>query len=102
MTTWIVVLIVIALIVIAGVVIAARKRNEVRLEERRAEAQDHREDAEVTARRAEQARLEAEEQADRARLQQEAADDLRRRADEIDPDVTDDERVEEPAEARRR
>ena len=66
------------------------------------EAREHREEADATARRAEQARLEAQEQADRARKQQEAADDLRRRADEVDPDVTaTTTAVEEPAEARR-
>ena len=97
-TIWIVVLIVVALIVVAGIMIAARKRRDAQLEERRAEARDHREDADATARRAEQARLEAQEQADRARKQQEAADDLRRRADEVDPDVT----VDEPRSSKRR
>ena len=100
-TIWIVVLLVVALLVVAGIIIAARKRRDAQLEERRVEAREHREDADATARRAEQARLEAEEKADRARKQQEAADDLRRRADEVDPDVTVDETVDEPEEARR-
>jgi hypothetical protein len=76
-------------------------------------ARGHREEADAQARNAEQARLEAEEQAERARREQEAAaeraevarrqeeaaEDLRRRADEVDPDVT----VEgqEPEETRR-
>lgn len=86
-TIWIVILIVAALAVLAGVFAAMRKRRETELEERRVEARSHREEAEATARHAEQARLEAEEQAERARREQDAAEALRRQADEVDPDV---------------
>ena len=111
-TIWIVVLIVVALLIIAGLALAARKRSEAQLEERRDVARGHREEAGAQASRAEQARREAEEEAERARREQqsaeeradlarrqeEAAEDLRRRADEVDPDVE----VDEPEETPRR
>ena len=47
----------------------------------------HREEADTRTRRAEQARLAAEEQAERARKEQAAAEGHRRQAQEVDPDV---------------
>jgi uncharacterized protein HemX len=82
-----VILVIAALIVLAIAWWLVKQRQAQRVEEHRAEAQDHREDARATERRAEQARLEAEEQAERARREQAAADDLKRQADEVDPDV---------------
>ena len=101
-TIWIVILIIVALLILGGLALAMRKRREAQLEEQRDVARGHREEADAQARKAEQARLEAEEQAERARREQEAAaeraevarrqeeaaEDLRRRADEVDPDVT--------------
>ena len=109
-TIWIVILIVVALLILAGIALAMRKRRDAQLEERRDVARGHREEADAQARNAEQARLEAEEQAERARRQQEAAEeqaegarqreeaaeDLRRRADEVDPDVSVDEPEQTP------
>lgn len=111
-TIWIVALIVVALLILGGIALAARKRRDAQLEEQREVARGHRDEAEAQASNAEQARLEAEEQAARARREQEAAEeraelarrqeeaaaDLRRRADEVDPDVG----VDEPEEAPRR
>jgi hypothetical protein len=111
-TIWIVVLVVAAVLIIGAIALAARKRSEAQLEERREVARGHREEAGAQARNAEQSRVEAEKEAERARQQQEAAEaqaeaarkreeaaeDLRRRADEVDPDVT----VEEPGETPRR
>jgi hypothetical protein len=51
------------------------------------EAQQHREEANVKARQAEKARLEAKEQSDLAASQQEEAERLRTHADELDPDA---------------
>lgn len=109
-TIWIVILIVVALAIVAGIYLAARKRREAQLEQQRDVARGHREEADAQARNAEQARREAEEEAERARREQEAAEeraevarrqeeaaaDLRRRADEVDPDVTADEPEETP------
>ena len=53
------------------------------------EAQSTREEAQSSARRAEQARLASEEQAAVARRERETADELERRAAEVDPDVED-------------
>ena len=86
-TIWIVVLVLAALVVIGVVMYVVRQRSEARLEERRLEAQSHREEANATARRAEKAQLEAKEQAEVARREQESAAELRQRADEVDPDV---------------
>jgi FtsZ-interacting cell division protein ZipA len=111
-TIWIVILIVVALLILGGIALAMRKRREAQLEEQREVARGHREEAGAQARKAEQARVEAEEEAARARRQQEAAEeqaelarrqeraaeDLRRRADEVDPDVV----VDEPEETPRR
>ena len=77
------------LIVLAIAAYVVRKRQAHQVEERRVEAQGTREEARATERRAEQARLQAEEQAERARNEQAAAEDLKRRADELDPDVDD-------------
>lgn len=94
-TIWIVVLVLAALLVIGGVMVGARKRRDAQLEERRVEAQGHREEANATARRAELAKLEAKEQAERADREAEAAAELRQRADEVDPDVDQDAAAEE-------
>ena len=51
------------------------------------EAGELRQRADSNARKAEQARLAADEQAERARRAQEAAAERRRQADELDPDV---------------
>ena len=89
-TSVIVILVIAALIVLAIGVYIMRKRQAERIEERRVEAQGTREEARATERRAEQARLQAEEQAERARRERAAAEDLQRKADELDPDVTED------------
>ena len=65
----------------------ARRQRERQLEQRRAEAREHREQADMKARKAEQARLAAEEQADRARKEQAAAEQHRQLAQQIDPDI---------------
>ena len=86
---WIIVLVAVAIIVVGGIVFAGRQRREAQLAERREEAQEHRDEAGSKARRAEQARLQAEEQAERAQRERDEAAELERRADEIDPDVPD-------------
>lgn len=86
-TTWIVVIVIVGVFVLAGVAWAATAGRAKRLEQRRAEAQQHREDANVKARQAEKARLVAKEQSELAATQQEEADRLRSHADELDPEV---------------
>ncbi len=86
-TAWIIVIVVAALIALGALAFAGRRRSEQVREERRGEAQEHREEARTTSRRAEQARLEAEEQAERARREQETARELEEKAARIDPDV---------------
>jgi uncharacterized protein HemX len=88
---WIIVLVAVAIIIVGGIVFAGRQRREAQLEERRVEAQGHREEASSKARRAEQARLQAEEQAERAERERAEAEQLERKAAEIDPDVPDEE-----------
>ena len=88
MSTTAVVLIGLALIflAVAGFVVY-RRQQEQKLEEKRTEAGELRQEADTRARKAEQARLQAEEQADRARKEQEAAEERRRQAAEVDPDI---------------
>ncbi|HEV2591310.1 MAG TPA: hypothetical protein VGU02_05390 [Gaiellaceae bacterium] len=93
-TTLIVVIVVIAVLVLAAVAWGMTAGRAKRMQQKRVVAQAHREQANVAARQAEKARLEAKEQSDRAAAQQAEADWLRSHADEIDPDATrDEERV---------
>ena len=70
------------------------RKRRVRIARRRDErhggreaAREHREQADTRDRKAQQARLTAEEQEDRARKEQTAAEEHRQQAQEIDPDV---------------
>ena len=101
---WIIV--VVAVVVLAALAWAGRKRN---LEQRRVEADAHREDAKERGLRAERASLAAEEQLAQARRQQLDAEELsavaerekaaaeqsHERARQVDPDIA------EPEDARR-
>jgi F0F1-type ATP synthase membrane subunit b/b' len=88
MSTWGIVVIVVAAVVLVAIVAYALTRGRARrLEQQRAEAQDVRTEARAKARQAEQARLAAEEQAEQARRQQNEAVALQQKANEVDPDV---------------
>ena len=92
-TTAIVLIVVGVLAALAIIAYAATQARGRKLEERREQAQDVRDEARAKARRAEQARLAAEEQAERARKEQQSATELRAKADELDPDVDDADRA---------
>ena len=96
-------IIVIAIAAIALVALFAllgKRRRATRLEERRVEAREHHEEAQIRGARADRAAAEAEERAARARREQAVADeqsaaadrerrfarDLQERAAELDPD----------------
>jgi FtsZ-interacting cell division protein ZipA len=92
-TVWIIVIVVAAIVLIGlALVTLGRKR---RLDSRRQEAAELREQAETRARSAKQAELASEEQAERARKEREAAEEHATRAREVDPDVDDEEREQE-------
>ena len=88
MNTTAIILIVVAVIVVLAVVAFLVIRQRARqLDQKRVEAREHREQADTSGRKSEQAPLAAEEQADRARKEQTAAEEHRQQAQEIDPDV---------------
>ena len=66
-TTLIVVIVIVAVVVIGLIAFAAQRARAKQLEANRIEASEHRERADAVSRKAEQARLEAEEQAAHAR-----------------------------------
>ncbi|MGH3022657.1 MAG: hypothetical protein ACRDNI_03280 [Gaiellaceae bacterium] len=88
MDTWLIVVIAVAAVLVAGLVLWALSRSKERkLEERRAEAGEHREKAELQELRARERETAAQEELDRAQNEREVAQAHTRRADEVDPDV---------------
>jgi hypothetical protein len=91
MDTWLIVVIALAAVLAVGVVVWALERGRARkLEERRAEAGEHREEAELRAIRARERREAAEAELERADREHAVAQAHARRADELDPDVDED------------
>jgi C4-dicarboxylate-specific signal transduction histidine kinase len=91
-TTWIVILVVIAVLILLALLILGRRQRERRLEGKREEAGQLRDQARVSERRAQEAELAAEEQAEVARRERAAAQQRAERARDVDPDVDDDNR----------
>jgi predicted lipid-binding transport protein (Tim44 family) len=92
MDTWLIILIVVGvLIVLAIAFLASRRARERQLESKRGEAQELRATAEQQTQRAEERAALAEEQAEQARRERVEAEEQLRRADEVDPDVDEDE-----------
>jgi flagellar biosynthesis/type III secretory pathway M-ring protein FliF/YscJ len=90
MDTWLIIVIAVAAVLVAGIVLWLLSRSkERRLEERRVEAGEHREKAELQSLRAREREAAAQEELERAQDEREVAQAHARRADEIDPDVDD-------------
>lgn len=81
-------LIVLGVLLLVGIIIVGgRRTQERRLEGKREEASELRDDAQTRARRAEEREALAQEQAERAKEERLAADEQLQRADKVDPDV---------------
>jgi Flp pilus assembly protein TadB len=88
MDTWLIIVIVVAAIVVLALALwAATRGRERRLESRRVEAGEQREQAELAAQQAEERELAAREELDRAERERAVARGHSARADELDPDV---------------
>jgi FtsZ-interacting cell division protein ZipA len=86
---WIVIAVVVALVVLGALFVVPRWR-ERSLEAKRTEASALRDRARIRVEKAEQREALAEEQAQEARRHREAAEATVQRADEVDPEVKDD------------
>lgn len=89
MGTWVIVAVVIAVIVLVVIALWAvdRSRKKRQLEERRVEAAEHREKAELEALRAGERERVANEELQRAERERSAAQAHVERANEVDPDL---------------
>jgi Flp pilus assembly protein TadB len=88
MATWIIIAaigVVIAIVIAAGIELRSRRARE----QRRVEAGEHREKAELQALRAREREEAARDELDRAERERAAAQAHSQRADEIDPDLDD-------------
>lgn len=93
MDTWLIVVLAVAAVLLVGAVLWALSRSkDRRLEERRVEAGEHREKAELQSLRAREREAAAQDELDRAENEREVAQAHARRADEIDPDADDSQR----------
>jgi Flp pilus assembly protein TadB len=88
MDTWLIIVIaVVAVLVVAAALWLVSRSRARRLEERRAEAGEHRETSERQALRAREREEAAQDELERAKMEREVAQAHARRADELDPDV---------------
>ena len=89
MDTWVIVALAFGAVLVLGVVLWAvsRAREQRRLEERRGEAAELREKAELQSRRAAEREQAASEELQRAERERSAAAVHSERADEVDPDL---------------
>jgi hypothetical protein len=88
MEWWIILLIILGALIVAGIIIVGgRRAGERRLESKRAEATELREEARVQQRRADERLSIAEEQAEQARTERAEAEERARQADDVDPDI---------------
>lgn len=93
MDTWLIVVLAVVAVLLVGVALWALSRSKNRqVEERRVEATQHREKAELQSLRAREREAAAQEELDRARTEREVAQAHARRADEVDPEVDDSQR----------
>ncbi len=90
MEWWVIALIALGVLLLVGIiVVGGRRAQERRVEGKRTEATELREEAASRAQRADERERVAEEEAERARRERELADDRVHRADEVDPDARD-------------
>ncbi len=88
MAPWIIIAVIgIAIAIVIAVVIERRSRRARQLEERRVEAGEHREKAELQTLRANEREQAARDELDRAERERAAAHAHTQRADEVDPDL---------------
>jgi FtsZ-interacting cell division protein ZipA len=88
MDWWIWLLIILGVLVLVGIIVVGGRRAQTqRLESKREEAAELRQDAQLQARRAEERQALAEEQAERAHAERAEAEARLERADDVDPDV---------------
>jgi flagellar biosynthesis/type III secretory pathway M-ring protein FliF/YscJ len=88
MDTWlIVVIVIVAVVVLALLAWAATRGRERRIESKRAEAGELRQEAQSRAQRADERQALAEEQAEQARRERLEAESRLERADDVDPDT---------------
>ncbi|MBA2614893.1 MAG: hypothetical protein H0U90_03815 [Actinobacteria bacterium] len=88
MDWWIWLLIIVGALLLVGIIIVGgRQARTKRLDTKRGEASELRQDAQTQSRRAEERQALAEEQAERARAERQEADARLERADKVDPDV---------------
>ena len=88
MDTWLIIVIIVVAIVVIGVLAwAATRGRQRRLESKRVEAGELRQEAQSRAQRADERQALAEEQAEQARRERVEAESRLERADEVDPDT---------------
>ena len=88
MEWWIWLLIILGALLLVGIIIVGGRRAQAqRVESKREEAVELRQDAQMKTQRAEERQSLAEEQAERAREERREADERLQRADDVDPDV---------------
>ncbi len=88
MDWWIWLLIILGVLLLVGIIVVGGRRAQAqRLESKRGEAAELRQDAQLQARRAEERQALAQEQAERARAERTEAEARLERADDVDPDV---------------
>jgi Flp pilus assembly protein TadB len=88
MDVWVWIVIAVAAVLLIGLVVFAGPRaRDRRVENKRVEAQELRQEAKMRARRAEERELVAQEQAEQARRERSGAEEAAERARRVDPDV---------------
>ncbi len=88
MDVWVWIVIAVAAVLLVGLVIfAGRRARDRRIENKRVEARELRQEAEMRGRRAEERELVAQEQAEQAQRERRGAEEAAERARRVDPDV---------------
>jgi Flp pilus assembly protein TadB len=88
MDAWVWIVIAVAAILLVGLVIfGGRRARERQIENKRVEAHELRQEADMRARRAEERELVAQEQAEQAQRERSGAEEAAERARRVDPDV---------------
>jgi Flp pilus assembly protein TadB len=88
MDVWVWIVIAVAAVLLVGLVIfAGRRARDRRIENKRVEARELRQEAEMRTRRADERELVAQEQAEQAQRERSGAEEAAERARRVDPDV---------------
>ena len=88
MDVWVWIVIAVAAVLLVGLVIfAGRRARDRRIENKRVEARELRQEAEMRGRSAEERELVAQEQAEQAQRERRGAEEAAERARRVDPDV---------------